>query len=162
MPSLGEKIMSLDSAKSLNSNMPFSSQRAIKALDSIGFLQTDFETIFLTDGTQIQRERQTKAQAKIQALKIKHRNENLRRKLISLSDEHQSAKQKVATDQCHTNGGESLEEVSTLNDISAIQKQIIANSEKVSDSYESDSSEKQDQVKSAESKLVNLKKLIFG
>lgn len=175
--------MSLNSAKSLNSNIPFSTGRVIKTLDSVSFLQTDYETVLLTDGTQIQRERQTKAQAKIQALKIKHRNENLRRRLMSISSELKNTKQEfnahihieaatntsiedstIIVSSKHQNSIDNtdcLEEVSTLNEISAIQKQIIAKSEKLAESHESNCLEEA-HAKSTESKLLNLKKIIFG
>jgi hypothetical protein len=50
-------------------------------------LPGNYEIVTLPDGTQIQRERQTKAQARIQALKVKARNEQLRQTLMLLSGE---------------------------------------------------------------------------
>jgi len=57
---------------------------------SVGYvseLSGDYEIVILPDGTQIRRERQTKAQARMKALQAKNRNKKLRQKLILLADE---------------------------------------------------------------------------
>ena len=47
----------------------------------------NYELVILSDGTQILREQQTKAQAKIQSLRVKSRNDKLRKSLMLLSNQ---------------------------------------------------------------------------
>jgi hypothetical protein len=49
-------------------------------------LSVDYETIIMSDGTPIQRERQTEAQVRIQVLKAKKRHEKLRKYLELLTN----------------------------------------------------------------------------
>ena len=60
---------------------------SVRSLESISKLASDYELVILPDDTEILRERQTKAQAKMQALKIQIRNEKLRKALISLTEQ---------------------------------------------------------------------------
>lgn len=161
-------------------------------------LPDDYEVVILPDGTQVQRERQTKAQAKIQALKIKRRNEQLRQTLMSLSHAAlKTAKQPITensfkdTPEIHdqvneiknalqsddqksttcsvspniTKENEALNSEKVLNsnenEMTAIQKQMMAKLENRTDGPEHNGSNKTDSEKNSEFNISKLKKLIF-
>lgn len=157
-------------------------------------LPDDYEMVTLPDGKQILRERQTKAQARIQALKAKGRNEKLRQSLIVLSRELNegegfTAPKKIAhKDQTainhqikehknifHLNGNpasvysnesdsvvDSCPPLTVVNESSAIQRQIIVNTEKKAGRLEYLDANKKHQPQKAEFKGLNLKRFIFG
>ena len=60
---------------------------SLRPLRSLSELNDEYERVILPDGNQALRERQTRAQAKIQALRAQIRNEKLRNTLVSLSEE---------------------------------------------------------------------------
>jgi ribonuclease D len=165
---------------------------SVRPLRSLSELTDDYERVILLDGTQMLRERQTKAQAKIQALRVKIRNEKLRKNLILLSGEvSKSAEFKKPGEiaqQGQTEVNHQLKENqnklplnnnpspdnsidtdgANVKEISAIQKQMINNSETETktktESHEASNTNTNTkyQPKSAKFHALNLRKLIFG
>ncbi len=173
-----EKIMSANSARSIR---------------PVCELPDDYEIVILADGTKVKRERQTKAQARIQALKIKKRNEQLRQTLNALSlaageslkitDTVIKGQDKDLIDQQINQIKNALlqnqkksvvkhvEQDSHKDDcsikthdhgISAIEKQLIANSEVKAQLSEITKQTEVKPNKSPEFKISKLKKLFFG
>ena len=169
------------------------SANSARSIRPVCELLDDYEVVVLADGTKIKRERQTKAQARIQALKIKKRNEQLRQTLNSLSlaagaslkVTDNAIKDKDLIDQQINQIKNALQqnqkksvvkhvEQDTQKDdcsleihadgISAIEKQLIANSEvkaKSPDLTKQAETESKPN-KPSEFKLSKLKKLFFG
>ena len=150
---------------------------SVRPLSSVNDLPNDYEFVILPDGTQILRERQTKAQARIQALKVKSRNEKLRKTLILLSNDVDTSAEFTKPDEVkrlnQTTLNHQLKEkqnilptndnpspassiVDNLNETSAIQKQMISNSEINTDRHKVSNTVKKYQAKSAKFNALNL------
>ena len=158
----------------------------------------DYENVILPDGTQILRERQTKAQARIQALIAKSRNMKLRESLILLSDnEDKGAEFRIPEDIVQKDITQEIQpainhqitasenilplnedsypaatidtncvvetssSVTTVNECSAIQRQIMLNLEKTTHREELTNSSTKDQDKVTEFNAFSFKKRIF-
>jgi len=140
-------------------------------------LLDDYEMVVLPDGTQIPRERQTKAQVRIQALRAKSRNEKLRQTLMLISSEADNSSApsipKISTQEnsaaiTHHNptsvcpidtecAAEIPSPVNSQNELSAIQRQIIVNREKTIEEHERPDSNKEQQPKHSKFSVLDLK-----
>ncbi len=124
----------------------------------------DYETIILPDGTEVKRERQTKAQARIQALRIKQRNEQLRRALMSLSSPgHEPLDRKVEPFSEAQNSETLQQDLKTekgTQGMTAIEKQIIANAERKTKQFDPSQAAESSQLETADSIFPILKKIL--
>jgi hypothetical protein len=167
---------------------------SVRPLRSVSELSDDYERVTLLDGTQMLRERQTKAQAKIQALRVKIRNEKLRKSLSLLSEgvgkSAEFKKMGEMAQQELTKVNHQLKENQNkllLNDnpsadnsidtdranakeVSAIQKQMINNSDTKKENHLASNSKTKTKTKtkttyhpkSAKFHALNLRRKIFG
>tara|TARA_R110002072_G_scaffold54816_7_gene143428 strand:- start:10207 stop:10653 length:447 start_codon:yes stop_codon:yes gene_type:complete len=127
-------------------------------------LPDNYEIVILADGTQIPRERQTKAQARIQALIAKSRYEKLRQQLILLSDKtNKRVDFKIPEENTQSDKKEINHQITVAkNERSAIERQMELSTEKTVVRHEPSNSNKKDQGNLADSKTSNLKKRILG
>ena len=127
-------------------------------------LPDNYEIVILADGTQIPRERQTKAQARIQALIAKSRYEKLRQQLILLSDKaNKRVDFKTPEENTQSDKKEINHQVTVAkNERSAIERQMELSTEKTVVRHEPSNSNKKNQGNLADSKTSNLKKRILG
>ncbi len=127
-------------------------------------LSDDYEIIILPDGTEVKRERQTKAQARIQALRIKQRNEQLRRALMSLSSPgNEPLNHKVEPfSQAQNSEGiqQHLKTEKGTQGMTAIEKQIIANAERKTKQFDPSQAAESSQLETADSIFPILKKIL--
>jgi len=93
---------------------------------SVSELPVDYDVVILPDGTQQLRERQTKAQVKIQALQVKNRNKKFRQKLSLLSG----------------SGGDSPIAANS-NESTAIQRQMLVTTDKATECLKNNSADEE-------------------